>query len=70
MQVFDAGGDFKKTELRFSSSWVCPYDGTPFREPTPALFSFKQSDGRMSRLPWLWTHDRESITSARCPIAA
>src|SRR5258708_405182 len=27
-------------ELRFSSAWVCPYDGTQFRAPSPALFSF------------------------------
>ncbi len=32
-------------ELRFSSAWVCPYDGTEFREPSPALFSFNNPQG-------------------------
>jgi excinuclease ABC subunit A len=32
-------------ELRFSSAWVCPYDGTAFREPSPALFSFNNPQG-------------------------
>jgi excinuclease ABC subunit A len=32
-------------ELRFSSSWICPYDGTQFREPSPALFSFNNPRG-------------------------
>ena len=32
-------------ELRFASAWVCPYDGTRFREPTPALFSFNNPQG-------------------------
>ena len=32
-------------ELRFSSAWVCPYDGTTFREPSPALFSFNNPQG-------------------------
>jgi excinuclease ABC subunit A len=32
-------------ELRFSSKWVCPYDGTEFREPSPALFSFNNPQG-------------------------
>jgi excinuclease ABC subunit A len=32
-------------ELRFSSAWICPYDGTPFREPSPALFSFNNPMG-------------------------
>jgi excinuclease ABC subunit A len=38
----EAGG---KNELRFASTWVCPYDGTEFREPTPALFSFNNPQG-------------------------
>src|SRR5476651_115534 len=33
------------SELRFSSAWVCPYDGTTFREPSPALFSFNNPMG-------------------------
>jgi len=40
MQVFD-----DNAELRFASSWVCPYDGTTFREPSPALFSFNNPRG-------------------------
>jgi excinuclease ABC subunit A len=32
-------------ELRFSSAWICPYDGTTFREPSPALFSFNNPLG-------------------------
>jgi len=32
-------------ELRFSSKWICPYDGTEFREPSPALFSFNNPQG-------------------------
>jgi len=40
MQVFD-----DKAELRFASSWICPYDGTTFREPSPALFSFNNPQG-------------------------
>jgi excinuclease ABC subunit A len=32
-------------ELRFSSAWICPYDGTEFREPSPALFSFNNPQG-------------------------
>jgi excinuclease ABC subunit A len=32
-------------ELRFASTWVCPYDGTEFREPSPALFSFNNPRG-------------------------
>ena len=32
-------------ELRFSSAWICPYDGTLFREPSPALFSFNNPLG-------------------------
>ena len=45
-QVFDTttGAD-PKNELRFASAWVCPYDGTRFREPTPALFSFNNPQG-------------------------
>ena len=46
VQVFDpiTGAD-PKNELRFASSWVCPYDGTTFREPTPSLFSFNNPQG-------------------------
>jgi excinuclease ABC subunit A len=40
----DAQPDAKE-ELRFASAWVCPYDGTPFREPSPALFSFNNPQG-------------------------
>jgi excinuclease ABC subunit A len=32
-------------ELRFSDDWVCPYDGTEFREPSPSLFSFNNPIG-------------------------
>ena len=32
-------------ELRFSNKWICPYDGTEFREPSPALFSFNNPQG-------------------------
>ncbi|MCE0484421.1 MAG: excinuclease ABC subunit UvrA [Methylacidiphilales bacterium] len=35
----------KTPELRFASAWVCPYDGTTFREPSPALFSFNNPMG-------------------------
>jgi excinuclease ABC subunit A len=46
VQVFDpATGPDPKNELRFSSAWVCPYDGTRFREPSPALFSFNNPLG-------------------------
>jgi excinuclease ABC subunit A len=34
-----------QNELRFSSAWICPYDGTEFREPSPALFSFNNPMG-------------------------
>ena len=34
-----------QNELRFSSAWICPYDGTIFREPSPALFSFNNPQG-------------------------
>jgi excinuclease ABC subunit A len=34
-----------QNELRFASTWVCPYDGTQFREPSPALFSFNNPQG-------------------------
>jgi len=46
VQIFDTttGAD-PKNELRFASAWVCPYDGTRFREPTPALFSFNNPQG-------------------------
>src|SRR5476651_1738034 len=37
VQIFEAQSEIKN-ELRFSSAWVCPYDGTEFREPSPALF--------------------------------
>ena len=37
--------DAQQDELRFSSAWVCPYDGTEFREPSPALFSFNNPQG-------------------------
>ncbi len=29
----------------FANTWVCPYDGTEFREPSPALFSFNNPMG-------------------------
>jgi excinuclease ABC subunit A len=46
VQVFDPlVGPDPKTELRFASAWVCPYDGTTFREPSPALFSFNNPQG-------------------------
>ena len=46
VQVFDPViGPDPKNELRFASTWVCPYDGTAFREPTPALFSFNNPQG-------------------------
>jgi excinuclease ABC subunit A len=38
-------GSAVPNELRFASAWVCPYDGTRFREPTPALFSFNNPQG-------------------------
>jgi excinuclease ABC subunit A len=44
MQVFNESGE-KKDELRFSNAWICPYDGTEFREPTPSLFSFNNPLG-------------------------
>ncbi len=44
VQVFEASADLKD-EIRFSSAWVCPYDGTTFREPSPALFSFNNPRG-------------------------
>ena len=44
VQVFETNADFKN-ELRFSSAWICPYDGTTFREPSPALFSFNNPQG-------------------------
>jgi excinuclease ABC subunit A len=43
-QVFNAANE-PKDELRFSSAWICPYDGTEFREPMPALFSFNNPLG-------------------------
>jgi len=45
VQVFNASGADAKDELRFSSAWICPYDGTEFREPSPALFSFNNPRG-------------------------
>jgi excinuclease ABC subunit A len=46
VQVFTAEtGTDAKHELRFSSAWVCPYDGTEFREPSPSLFSFNNPMG-------------------------
>ena len=56
MQVWAVGGTASRSsadrqepvppdELRFASTWVCPYDGTPFREPSPALFSFNNPHG-------------------------
>jgi len=46
VQIFDpATGADPKNELRFSSAWICPYDGTPFREPSPAHFSFNNPMG-------------------------
>ena len=46
VQVFDPTvGPDPQNELRFASTWVCPYDGTAFREPTPALFSFNNPQG-------------------------
>ena len=43
VQVFEATA--AASELRFSSAWICPYDDTPFREPSPALFSFNNPMG-------------------------
>ncbi len=37
--------DLTSSELRFASTWGCPYDGTVFREPSPALFSFNNPQG-------------------------
>jgi excinuclease ABC subunit A len=46
VQVFNAAKDSSpKDELRFSSAWICPYDGTEFREPSSALFSFNNPMG-------------------------
>jgi excinuclease ABC subunit A len=42
MQIFETDDT---PELRFASTWVCPYDGTEFREPSPALFSFNNPRG-------------------------
>jgi excinuclease ABC subunit A len=44
VQVFGESPE-PKDELRFSSAWVCPYDGTEFREPTASLFSFNNPIG-------------------------
>jgi excinuclease ABC subunit A len=32
-------------ELRFTNQWICAYDGTTFREPTPSIFSFNNPQG-------------------------
>ena len=45
MQVIPPANADLKDELRFSSAWICPYDGTEFREPSPALFSFNNPRG-------------------------
>jgi excinuclease ABC subunit A len=45
VQVFPPSTLDPKNELRFSSTWICPYDGTEFREPSPALFSFNNPRG-------------------------
>ena len=45
MQIFHPANIDPKRELRFSSGWICPYDGTEFREPSPALFSFNNPRG-------------------------
>jgi excinuclease ABC subunit A len=45
LQVFHPSNLDPKSELRFSSAWICPYDGTEFREPSPALFSFNNPRG-------------------------
>src|SRR3984957_3005393 len=44
-QIFDATTADSKNELRFANAWICPYDGTSFREPSPALFSFNNPMG-------------------------
>jgi excinuclease ABC subunit A len=44
VQIFSETAD-AKNELRFSSAWICPYDGTEFREPTASLFSFNNPLG-------------------------
>ena len=44
MQIFGESPE-PKDELRFSSAWICPYDGTEFREPTASLFSFNNPLG-------------------------
>jgi excinuclease ABC subunit A len=44
-QVWESGAEEFTNELRFASAWVCPYDGTTFREPTPALFSYNNPQG-------------------------
>jgi excinuclease ABC subunit A len=45
VQIFQPANLDPKSELRFSSAWICPYDGTEFREPSPALFSFNNPRG-------------------------
>ena len=45
VQLFHPANTDPKSELRFSSTWICPCDGTEFREPTPALFSFNNPRG-------------------------
>jgi excinuclease ABC subunit A len=44
VQVFGESPE-PKDELRFSNAWICPYDGTEFREPTASLFSFNNPIG-------------------------
>jgi excinuclease ABC subunit A len=44
MQVFNDAPE-PQDELRFSNNWTCPYDGTEFREPSPALFTFNNPVG-------------------------
>jgi len=44
VQVFGESPE-SKDELRFSNAWICPYDGTEFREPTASLFSFNNPIG-------------------------
>jgi excinuclease ABC subunit A len=44
VQIFGESPE-PKDELRFASTWICPYDGTEFREPTASLFSFNNPVG-------------------------
>ena len=45
LQAFHPANLDAGSEMKFSSSWICPYDGTEFREPSPALFSFNNPRG-------------------------